>query len=160
MRLSLKPLGAVLLMSAVVAWLLPAAAQSMRDPTIPPGGFGTSDGQGGGAAVVRGLNGPLSVILVDGKFHLVVGTRLYVEGQKLGEARIERISETEVWLREGRELRKVSNFVGVKRRNVTDAATAPQPGCAVSAAKTSKETHSSNTPGAAVADCDRTQARD
>ena len=115
--------------AAAIVWLQPAMAQSPRDPTIPPFGLGGSGGRGAGAepASPRGLRAPLSVILVDGQYHLVVGTRLYTEGQKIGEARIERITETEVWLREGRELRKVSNYVGVKRRIATDTAEAPTP---------------------------------
>jgi hypothetical protein len=137
---------AMVLIMAVMAWLLPAAAQGMRDPTIPPFGTGGSGEQGEGAVQVRGLHGPLSVILADGKFHLVVGTRLYAEGQKVGDARIERISETEVWFREGRELRKVSNFVGVKRRTVNDAAAASRPGCGASSAKPSDSPRSSNMP--------------
>jgi hypothetical protein len=34
----------------------------------------------------------------------------------LGQARIERISETEVWLREAGQLKKISVFSGVQRR--------------------------------------------
>ena len=119
MRCNLRLIRALCWMTAAVLCLQPVAAQSQRDPTIPPFGLGGSGGAGTGAAATRGVRAPLSVILVDGKFYLVVGTRLYAEGQKLGEARIERITETEVWLREGRQLRKLSNFVGVKRRNDT-----------------------------------------
>ena len=81
-------------MTAAVLWLQPVAAQSQRDPTIPPFGLGGSGGGGAGAQATstRGVRAPLSVISVDGKFHLVVGTRLYAEGQKIGEARIERIT--------------------------------------------------------------------
>ena len=129
MRLRRKPLWLYVLMLA--AWLCQqhAAAQGMRDPTIPPFGSGPAQGQGEAGSSVRGLRGPLSIISVDGKFHLVVGTRLFGVGQKVGGATIERISETEVWLREGRELRKVSNFVAVKRRNTQDSAVAPRAAC-------------------------------
>jgi hypothetical protein len=37
-------------------------------------------------------------------------------GQKVGNARLERITETEIWLREGRALRKVPRFGGIQRR--------------------------------------------
>jgi hypothetical protein len=137
---------AMVLTTAVMAWVLPAVAQGMRDPTIPPFGTGGAGEQGEGAAQVRGLHAPLSVILVDGKFRLVVGTRLYAEGQKVGDARIERISETEVWFREGRELRKLSNFVGVKRRTVTGAAAVPRPQCGAGSAKPSDSPGPSNMP--------------
>jgi hypothetical protein len=139
-----------------VACLQPAAAQSLRDPTIPPFGSGQAQGQGAGAAPTRGVHAPLSVILVDGKFHLVLGTRLYAEGQKIGEARIERITETEVWLREGSELRKVSNFVGVKRHKVVEQAETPVAGCGASAARQVPADGSPENP-VPVADCDRGQ---
>ena len=144
MRPDNKPICALVLMTAALACLQPAAAQSRRDPTIPPFGSGMSDGRGGaGDASTRGLRAPLSVIFVNGQFHLVVGTRLYAEGQKLGQARIERITETEVWLREGSGLRKVSNFVGVKRHNATETAAALDPVCEASAARGAPATGSS-----------------
>jgi hypothetical protein len=120
-------------LTVAVLWLQPVAAQSLRDPTIPPFGLGGAGGTGAPATSTRGVRAPISVILVDGKFRLVVGTRLYAEGQKIGEAQIERITETEVWLREGRELRKVSNFVGVKRRDATDTTGALVPDCVAKA---------------------------
>ena len=104
----------------LLGWLLAMPlglvnAQSLRDPTLPPAaaglaatGPGTSDEQAAMGVIVR-----------DGRPYLVVGTRLYAQGQKLGPARIERISETEVWLREGGVLRKVPQFAGIQRRTVT-----------------------------------------
>lgn len=91
-------------------------AQTLRDPTVPPG-----SGAGGVAVPSRSTPGGWSVIVVDGRPHVAVGTRLYAEGQTLGRARIERITETEVWLREGRELRKVPLYAGVLRRSVPPA---------------------------------------
>jgi hypothetical protein len=152
MRPVLQSLGATVVFTVVCAWVLPAAAQSLRDPTLPPWGSGLSDGRG--AAPVRGLHGPLSVLVVNGQPYLVVGTRLYAQGQQLGATRIERITETEVWLREGRELRKISNFVGVQRRSVTS--TASVPACAASAAKPATTSRSSNSLEPAAA-CDSAQ---
>ena len=103
---------------------------------------------------MRGIQGPLSVLVVDGQPYLVVGTRLYAQGQQLGAARIERITETEVWLREGRSLRKISNFVGIQRRSVTT--TAPAPACGAGADKPGTEPQSSNSLEP-VAPCDSAQ---
>jgi hypothetical protein len=97
-------------------------AQGMRDPTLAPT-WGSSSGAAPSSG--RGTRAPMSVISVDGKLHLMVGTRLYAEGQKIGDSVIENISETEVWFREGRTLRKVSNFLGVKRSELIDMAAAP-----------------------------------
>lgn len=94
-------------------------AQGLRDPTQPPG----MEAAAGAAASGRSSQPSWSVIVVDGRRHLAVGTRLHAEGQMLGRARIERITETEIWLREGQALRKVPLYAGVQRR----AAPAAQP---------------------------------
>lgn len=95
---------------------LSALAQSQRDPTQPPGVASAN------AAVATRPGAPSwSVIVVDGRPHVAVGTRLYAEGQMLGRARVERITETEIWLREGRVLRKVPLYAGVQRRSVPAA---------------------------------------
>lgn len=104
-------LASMVLLGAVAEGL----AQDLRDPTVPPLGGGSS---GATASKPRSSPGSWPVIVVDGKAHVAVGTRLYAEGDLLGKARIERITETEVWLREGRELRKVQNYPGVRRSNV------------------------------------------
>jgi hypothetical protein len=111
----MKARGAVGLCCLLLA--LPLAAQSQRDPTIPPLGGGAGDG----SARPRAGRGGWAVIVVDGRAHLAVGTRLHAEGQMLGTARIERITETEVWLREGRELRKVQIYPGVRRSSLPPA---------------------------------------
>ena len=80
----------------LLAMTLPAAAQAQRDPTVPPLGGG-----GSGTTRPRESAGGWTVIVVDGRRHVAVGTRLYAEGQPLGQARIERITETEVWLVRG-----------------------------------------------------------
>ena len=93
-------------------------AQSLRDPTLPPVEAGLVDTAPGGKS--SGTEpGAMTVIVRNGRPYLVVGTRLYAQGQKLGQARIERISETEIWLREGGVLRKVPQFPGIQRRTVT-----------------------------------------
>jgi hypothetical protein len=109
-----RTLGGLCLLLAVAS---PLAAQALRDPTIPPLGGGA----GGGAAKPRASHGSWPVIVIDGRPHVAVGTRLYAEGQMLGSARIERITETEIWLREGRELRKVQNYPGVRRSSLPPA---------------------------------------
>lgn len=95
---------------------LSAGAQSLRDPTQPPGA-----GSVNAASGARTDAPSWSVIVVDGRRHVAVGTRLYAEGQMLGRARVERITETEIWLREGQALRKVPLYAGVQRRSVPAA---------------------------------------
>jgi hypothetical protein len=117
MKTCLKWVCRLLLLTALPVFWLTAAAQSLRDPTLPPFGFGSGSSDARAIPSLRTIRAPLSVIAVDGRFHLVVASRLYAEGEKLGDARIERITETEVWVRQGRELHKISNFVGVQRRS-------------------------------------------
>ena len=100
----------------LLAMMAGAQAQGSRDPTVPPEGAGL-DSTSSSASRPAGIeSGAFTIIVRNGVPSLVVGTRLYTRGQKLGNATIERIAETEVWLREGRVLRKVSQFKGIERR--------------------------------------------
>ena len=114
---------------ALVACVSGVRAQTGRDPTIPPAGVASVPVQAASASSPA-LDGgaPVAVIVRDGQPFLVVGTRLYAQGQMLGNARIERIDETAVWLREGRMLRRKPVFSGIER-HVTGAAATP-PKCA------------------------------
>jgi hypothetical protein len=101
----------------LLMWSLNLAvwAQDTRDPTLPP--------TGAGAASVATSASPLgqegmSVVLRDGKSLLMVGTRLYATGQSVGAFKIDRITETEVWLRDDTGVRKIPRFAGVQRTTV------------------------------------------
>lgn len=113
---------------AALAWLIsPAAgAQTLRDPTQPPPIVAANGlNEVGQPAAVQ--SGSVAVVVHKGVPHLVVGTRLYAQGQKVGLARIERITETEVWLREDGMLRKVQVFGGIERRASVAANTVHHP---------------------------------
>jgi len=58
----------------------------------------------------------VAVVRRGGKPYVVSGTRLYGVGQKIGDYKIERISETQIWLRKGSELRKLPLFAGIERK--------------------------------------------
>lgn len=105
-----------------------APAQALRDPTQPPAAAAPGSD---GAPVSDGPLGDdgIAVVVRNGKPMLVQGTRLYGVGQMLGKFRIERISETEVWLRQGKDLRKISRFAGIQRREsrpAVDCGAAPK----------------------------------
>jgi hypothetical protein len=90
-------------------------AESLRDPTVAPvTESGSTSGTAPAAALVQ--PGGIAVLVRQGVPYLVVGTRLYAKGQKVGQARIERISETEVWLRENGAIRKLPVFGGIQRQ--------------------------------------------
>jgi hypothetical protein len=63
------------------------------------------------------------VLVRDGQPYLVVGARTYAQGQKLGAYTVERIGETEVWLRTGKDLRKIHIFSGIERHTATERQT-------------------------------------
>jgi hypothetical protein len=94
-------------------------AQGLRDPTVPPAEARVANPATAGQ-VLTAEPGAMTIIVRDGHPYLAIGTRLYARGQKLGLARIERITETEVWLREDGVLRKVPQFPGIERRSASE----------------------------------------
>lgn len=94
-------------------------AQPLRDPTLAPAaahasGDGTSQAKKAPELAVD--TGNVAVLVRDGTPYLVWGTRLFAVGQSVGSARIERITESEIWLREAGKLNKIRVFQGVERQ--------------------------------------------
>jgi hypothetical protein len=103
----------------VLSWLCAttsAAAEQARDPTLPPPTVAVGSAEAKSKALPPITSDSMSVVVRDGKPMLVVGTRLYQQGQQIGLFKIERISETEVWLRNGKEVHKIARFAGIERR--------------------------------------------
>ena len=111
---------------ALAGAALTSHAQS-RDPTQPPPEFGVPSASANGGSAGAASTAPtdtlgdlgLAVLVRDGKPYLASGTRLYAVGQRVGGYKIERIAETEIWLRNGKELKKVPRFTGIVRRAAT-----------------------------------------
>lgn len=91
-----------------------ALAQDLRDPTLPPAQ--ASQPLSASATEAPWGEEGVAVVVRDGKPFLVNGTRLYGVGQSIGAYRIVRIAETEIWLRKGKELLKLSRFSGIERK--------------------------------------------
>lgn len=106
---------AAYLVACLWSMTLPSHAQE-RDPTAAPPEIGAAAG-GGVAPQPWGAEG-MAVVVRDGKPYLVVDTRWYAVGQKVGSLHITRITESEVWLRDGKVLRKVPRFTGIQRTEV------------------------------------------
>lgn len=123
--MTLRCRAAACMLIAVFFWFHLAHAQALRDPTVPPAEAGLAspalDVKSGGLAA-----SVMTIIVRDGRPYLAVGTRLYAQGEKLGQARVERITETEVWLREGGVLRKIQQFPGIQR-SIVKSPTMPTP---------------------------------
>jgi hypothetical protein len=116
-----------------------ATGQTLRDPTVAPAAAGMS-GAGGVQPDESLKSGSISVMTRDGVHYLMHGTRLYTTGQRIGTARIERISETEVWLRDDGQLQKIPLFSGVQRRLAVAPVTPKKPSVAPVLVRPSKIT--------------------
>lgn len=108
-----------------------------RDPTALPGALRSAIAASA-ASTPTGAeaadNAIRQVVFAGGRAFVVQRGRRYAVGQQLDGARIERITEQAVWLREGGQLRRESLYGGVEKR--TPPADAPR---AASGAKNSKE---------------------
>lgn len=124
-----QPVRCISLLLALVVLLGlagPLLAQSLRDPTLAPAAVAPSAPDDFPAAMSL-QSGAVAVLVRNGTPYLVVGTRLYAVGDKVGLARIERLTETEVWLREDGSLRKVPVFSGIERHVSQPPATVKKP---------------------------------
>ena len=139
--MNMKHRGQSFLACAALALLLcvPLAhAQGAgRDPTVAPG-----ETAGVSSPTTAGVEG-MTVLVRDGKPSLVVGTRQYAPGDRVGTMRLQRITEKEVWFHDGTALIKVPRFAGIERKTI-----AAKPLCAVNAKRS---------PPSAVAACEDTQ---
>lgn len=89
---------------------LPAAAQeAVRDPTIAPAENGNP------VLSPAGVEG-MTVLVREDKPYLMVGARLYAPGDKIGNLRIQRITEKEIWFHDGSALIKAPRFAGIERK--------------------------------------------
>jgi hypothetical protein len=122
----------------LAATLLAAGAQeARRDPTELPSALRASLAAAQAAAAASGVPAGETVIrqvvFAEGRAYVVQRGRRYAVGEQLDGARIERITEQAVWLRESGQLRREPLYGGVEKR--APAAAAP----AASGVKKSKE---------------------
>lgn len=115
----MKRWGTVMLGGFMALWAqAQIQQQTLRDPTVAPLGVSSGEGADGVSTAVDlplRLNGS-NVVVRNGKPMLVVGTRLVSPGQTVESYRLERITETEIWLRDDSGLTKVPRFAGVQRQ--------------------------------------------
>lgn len=90
-----------------------AIAQSPRDPTQPPTAYATPVGSV--RPPIDTFN-PQHLVTVNGVRYLVWNSRRYAIGEIINGARIERISDSAIWLRGPGGLRKLPLFSGIEKR--------------------------------------------
>lgn len=126
-----------LLLATLWGSVLPALAADPRDPTAWPTALRSSIAAAQAASAASGADSPETairqVVFADGRAYVVQRGRRYGVGEQLDGARIERITEQAVWLREAGQLRREPLYGGVEKR--PPAAAAP----AASGVKKSKE---------------------
>ena len=105
-----------LLMAAALCPAVEAAEPATtRDPMqAPPELRPPRDPANEGAAAAEMLQ-PQQLIFIDGRPLLVLGSRRYGVGERIGDARIERITEQAVWLRDATGTHRLPLFLGVDK---------------------------------------------
>lgn len=119
--------GAPWVLALLLATAGGAALAAERDPTLaPPAAFASmaAAGEAGAPAkpVLPSMDGA-AVLVQGGKPLLLLGPKSYAEGQKMGPYTLERIGETEVWMRDGKTLHKIHIFSGIERHTATERPT-------------------------------------
>ena len=89
-------------------------AQSFLDPTRPPASLGLAQ-EGANAAPATG---PVlqSVLISPGRMVAIISGKTVSLGEKFGEARVVKITESEVLLRSGTDLQTLKLFPGIEKR--------------------------------------------
>ena len=103
----------VLIFANVSGTLAQTPRAAPRDPTRPPAAFAAP---AGASHSPSDTFRPEHLVTVAGVRYLVWNSRRYAAGGTILGARIERISETEVWLRGKDGLRKLTLFSGIEKR--------------------------------------------
>ena len=110
------------------ALLLPytaALAQALNDPTRPPTGFATDEpataGAAGGGLVLQ------SVMISPTLKSAIISGETVKLGGKLGSARLVKIAESEVVLKDGDETQVLKMYPSVEKRDIVRAAAKPAP---------------------------------
>lgn len=98
-------------LTATVCWA--ATTAPLRDPTQPPAAFGTPVINP--RLPIDRLR-PEQLVSIGGVIYLVWNGRRYKAGETIDGSRVERISESEVWLKTDGKVRKLPVFAGVEKR--------------------------------------------
>jgi hypothetical protein len=121
---------ALTLAVAIAAAVLPATAQNtpgLRDPMVPPLAIARPAAANASAAegVAEPPPTPQQLLTVGGRRYVVDGRRRLGVGDTLGSTRIERITDSAVWVRDGSTVTRLPFYGSVAKRTVVDAPTPP-----------------------------------
>lgn len=101
-------------------------AESFADPTRPPASLGLAQEGISAAASAPVLQ---SVLISPGRMVAIISGKTVSIGEKFGEARVVKITETEVQLRDGTNVQTLKLFPGIEKRLTSSrAGTKPDSG--------------------------------
>lgn len=124
LRTALRALAKLLALLALFA-ISPTPARAQRDPTRPPEIINPVAVREGGASAPA-AHSARQLMVVNGRRYVVEGTRFRGVGDKLGEARIERIEDAAVVVRDAAGTHRLPLYAGVSKRAVAqDRPTGP-----------------------------------
>lgn len=113
----------LMLIATAMALLTGSVLAEQRDPTRAPAAanvrtVGAAERDADAPPELPDV-GHAAVLVRDGAPLLVLGPQSFSQGQKMGAYTLVRISETEVWLRNGKTLHKLPIFSGIERHAAT-----------------------------------------
>jgi len=104
--------------SAIVLFAhAPVAAAALRDPTQPPAALNAPNNVRQPLEELRFEH----IVSVNGVRYLVWNSRRYAAGDVVAGARIERISESAIWLKANGNVRKLQLFPSVEKQPLPNA---------------------------------------
>lgn len=103
----------LLLLSSMAICASAATPVPLRDPTQPPAALGAT---GRSVRLPIDMLRPEQLVTINGVIYLVWNGRRYKAGETIDGSRLERISESEVWLKTAGSVRKLPVFAGVEKR--------------------------------------------
>lgn len=101
-------------LTAVSLLPVPAAAQALADPTRPPAALGSSAADSDKPEEPPALQ---SVLISPQRRVAIINGRSVQVGDKVGQARVARILENEVVLRDGKEVQVLKLFPQVEKKS-------------------------------------------
>lgn len=136
----LAPLALCCGLAAAAAEPLPNPLRDpLRDPLQPPAALRPAAPAGTAPAAAPDTPVLRQILVIDGRRYAVEGTRLRGIGERFAGARIERIGDDAIWLRDGDRLQRVPLFAGITRQSLpAAAASAPFPTSAPALARATR----------------------
>lgn len=115
-------LSRMLVCLAGVVSVAGASAQALPDPTRPPASLAHAQGESDGAAATSAVPALQSVIVGPNRKIAVINGQAVKLGDKYGEARVVKIDEAEVVLKNGDVLQTLKLFPSIEKKSAVDSA--------------------------------------